>query len=364
MSRKDKGVAQALDIFRSRNKVGDHILDLRPTARRFVFDREASTHLGHFIRDCGGLIIANRQFAIPPFPVTYLQVELDEVIAGIGKGSTVDIMGAENRDTQVGYLIDGRRVYPIPKSNKGTAAMGLFYYEMDTPAGPGPIFDEPVQIGDRDDEWARAVLLLGTTIHDLPDEDSRLDVIRSVRIRLDPRYEISKMELRRGQAGGDARVTLIDQSIRISRMQKRMVVTASAGDARIVWAALLLLNQRRGNVSFREVPWQASIYKGKRVVFSSHSVVTIHLKDKQTIAGAMRPGLHMPKAAHDVKGHFAHFNLKDGCTHDWPSMPDVSDDGIARWHCLHCGGRRTWKKAYTTGNAAVGFTTKEYEVKP
>jgi hypothetical protein len=357
---------QALDLLApvgAHSKDLDHVLKLRPIARRFVFDREASTHLGHFIRDCGALIINNRQFAIPPFPVTYIQVELDEMIAAIGKGSTADTMGKEGRDTQVGYMVEGRRVWPMAMSAR-SAGLGLFRYEMDTPAGVGPIFDEPVQLGDKDDEWARAVLLLGTTVHDLPDEDTRLDIVRSNRIRLDSRFEARATMRTVPGVEGDVRVRLTDETPRISRMQKRMNVTAAAGDLRIVWAALLLINQKRGNIAFRDVPWQASIYKGKRKVFGAHSVVTIHLSPKQTIAGAMRPGLHVPKAAHEVKGHFAHFNLKDGCVHEWPSMPDISDDGIARWHCLHCGGRRTWKKAYATGDARVGFTTKEYEVKP
>ena len=357
---------QALDLLKPVGSIKDyeHVIAMRPLARRFVFDKEASTHLGHFIRDCGALIMANRQFAIPPFDVTYIQVELDEMIAAIGKGSTADTMGQENRDQQVGYLIENRRVWPMALSAR-SSGLGLFRYQMDTPAGPGPIFgDDPVQLGDKDDEWARAVLLLGTTVHDLPDEDTRLDIVRSNRISLDSNFE-ARATMRSVPGGpGDVRVRLTDETPKISRMQKRMNVTAAAGDMRIVWAALLLINQKRGNITFREVPWQAALYKGKRKVFGAHSVVTIHLAPRQTISGAMRPGLHVPKAAHEVKGHFAHFNLKDGCIHEWPSMPDISTDGIARWHCLHCGGRRTWKKAYATGDARVGFTTKEYEVKP
>ena len=361
---KEKHKPQVLDLLTTPGSRDlDHVIAVRPMARRFIFDREASTHLGRFIRECGALIINNRQFAIPPFPITYIQVETDELLAAIDKGSSADVMGREGRDTRVGYLIDGRRVWSMATDDR-RASLSLFRYEMDTPVSVGPILDEPVQLGDKDDEWARAVLLLGTTVHDLPDEDARLDVVRSNSIRLDSRIKArATMNTVPGNKG-DVRVRITDETPGISRMQKRTNVMASAGDLRNVWAALLLINQKRGNVSFRDVPWQAVIHKGKRKVFGAHSVVTIHLSPKQTIASVMRPGLHVPKAAHEVKGHFAHFNLKNGCVHEWPSMPDISDDGIPRWHCLRCGGRRTWKKAYATGDARIGFTTKEYEVKP
>lgn len=357
---KPKAQPQALDIMRpvALDRDFDHILALKPHARRFIFDREASVHLGHFIRDCGDLILRNRQFAVPPFPVTYVQVELDDMLKAIGKSSSADTMGQEGRDTQVGYFIYERRVYPISRNEK-RASPALFRYEMDTPAGSGPIFDEPMQSGDPDDEWARAVLLLGTTVDDMPDETTRLDLIRSTRINLmNERFKSSSMKKTGNPDGEFTGIT-----IKMGPAQMRLQVTAAAGDMRTVWAALLLINQKRSFISLRDVPWQAALHKGKRVVYGAHSVVTIHLTGKQTISSLMRPGMHTPKAAHDVKGHFYHYNLHQACDHTWPSMPEISADGIPRWHCLGCGGGRTWKKAYTTGDATIGFVTKDYEVK-
>lgn len=317
------------------------IIALRPVAKRFVFDAEGSRHLGAFIRECGDLIVANRQFAIPPFETTYLQCELDETIAAIGRGSSVDRLGnREGRDTQVGYLIHKRRVYSMSADAQGRASPGVFAYERDTPSGPGPIFEEPVQIGDSDDEWARLALLLGTTMDaDVFDEETRLDIIRS------------------------HRVTVAERARHISRMQRSQQVQGSMGDIRNVWAMLLLINQKRSAVRLHDVPWQAALWKGRRRVYGAHSVVRINLTGpKQTMRQLMRPSLHAPRSAHGVKGHFAHYHLRDGCAHPWPLMPEVSESGIARWRCPACSGWRTWKRDYTTGDGAVGYVTKEYRL--
>jgi hypothetical protein len=91
--------------------------------------------------------------------------------------------------------------------------------------------------------------------------------------------------------------------------------------------------------------------------------VTIRLAPKQTMRQLMLRSLRVPHAAHTVKGHFAHFNQRDGCEHAWPTMPNVGDDNVPRWHCTCCSGLRVWKNDYHTSNGTVGFTTTEYAVK-
>ena len=49
-------------------------------AREFIFDDEASRHVADFIGNNERLIIESLQFAIPPFPVTYVQFNIDEAI--------------------------------------------------------------------------------------------------------------------------------------------------------------------------------------------------------------------------------------------------------------------------------------------
>jgi hypothetical protein len=342
---KQKPVPQCLDVIERHPELNDvtypRILELRPRAKRFIFDAEASRHLGHFIRDCGDLIIANQQFAVPPFETTYIQIELNETIGAIGKATTAQVYGDELVDSRGGYLMHKQWVYPIVTGEGARAGTwpSIFYYERDAPVRPGPIFDKPLVDNDPNDEWARAALLLGTTIEAVPDEATRLDIVRSTRIHL-----------------STDKFKGAPQSVRDNLFYGAM------GEFRYVWAALLLLNQKRAGVSFHDVPWQAALHKGKRKVFGAHSVVKIHLAPKETMRRMMRPSLHTPRAAHDVKGHFAHWNLRDGCAHAWPALPEVHDDAIPRWHCQLCNGLRVWRRDYTTGDASVGFVTNDYSV--
>lgn len=316
-------------------KLIERVKELRPRARRFIFDAEASTHLGHFIRDCGDLIVANRQFAIPPFETTYIQIDIDDMIKAINRRSSTEIYGDPDADRFVGYLIHKQHLYAVTSDDTGEAALSLLSYDLDTPNNGGPIFDEPLHESDPNDEWPRAAVLLGTTINDIPDEADRLRLINSVRINVN--------------------------AADIDRKHYRMMIYATMGELRNVWAALLLLNQKK-HVTAEPVPHRAGIWKGKRHVYASHSVVRIRLGAHETIRKAMLPTMHIPRRRHEVMGHFAHWHLKDGCEHGWPPFPEIGDDGTPRWTCGRCGGLRVWRKYHLRGHGAEGFVTKSYNV--
>jgi hypothetical protein len=138
--------------------------------------------------------------------------------------------------------------------------------------------------------------------------------------------------------------------------------TSSMGDLRNIIAILLLLNVPKHVVLEHQQP-KAYLVKGKRMVYSAHSVVTIELNNK--LIKSRRLFNHITgirHRRHEVKGHFAHWHLKEGCTHEWPSMPELQENGILRWKCGLCGGWRTWRKQHERGDASLGWVNKDYQV--
>lgn len=326
-------------------KVYKAITAIRPRARRFIFDEASSRYAGKFIGTCGDLLIANRQFALPPYETTYIQCDADALVRAIGRKNSHDFLKYDDRDIAIGYLIDRNTIYSVSQDSRASST-GLFTYTLNTPAGPGPIFDRPIMENDPWDEWSRLGLLLGTTVEDIAEDEVRLDIARGVHIR----YNYSMEHIKQ--------IAKDDYDLR--RRYLRMVYSA-AGDVRNVWALLLLLNQKR-HVATESVPWKATLLKGKRFVYAAHNIVRIHLEPQETVRHAFSPTLHIPRRRHDVMAHFAHYHLGKDCIHEWPLIPEVDEAGVPRWECGRCKGLRVRKKAHERGHGGVGHVTKDYAV--
>jgi hypothetical protein len=324
-------------------KATARVLALRPQARRFVFDAEASVHLGHFIRDCGDLIIANRRFAIPPFETVYLQCDIHTMIKAIGRQTSGNLFGGTPLDLLTGYLVHKGSVWPIaagePAPGKLRSGIGGFRYDLDTPVGSAAIFPG-ICLQDRgNEEWARMALLLGTTSHDMPDEETRLDIIHSIRIT--PNFELDWRKKS-------------DLALR--------VFYGGMGDIRNLWAMLLLLNQTQ-RIRLEQVPWRAAIVKGRRKVYAAHSLVRLNLAPHETLRKVMLPSLRpLPRRRHAVRGHFMHIHLRQHCIHVWPALPEIDDNNTPRWTCQNCKGLRIWRRDHWRGTAAEGFVDTDYSV--
>lgn len=324
-----------------------HVLEMRSAARRFVFDVAASTYVGEFIRDCGDLLYEHRQFAIPPYETTYIEVNIDAVIKAIGQPSTADRPGAkETRDILTGYLIHKDMVYPFARARGSYGALGLFHYRMNTPDHHGTLFDIPVFERDPCDKFLKEALLLGSTWRGLK-EAERTQFAADVRIGLN--VDASTIRNKWG-------------SIAERRQKYETLVGSSCGDFRVMLAALLLLNQQK-KVTTEYVPWEAKLVAGKRRVFMAHSRVVVHLKPHESVRKVFGRTLATARRAHEVQGHFRHLHLGDGCIHAWPYESEVSADGIQRWTCTKCRGRRIRIKSHVRGSGKEGFVSKRYEVK-
>jgi hypothetical protein len=347
MHRDNKPQAHVIDIIKPHpgsKQVYQKIIAARPFAHRFIFDEEASRYAGQFIRDCDDLLLANRQFALPPYDVTYLEYRSEVLVKTIGRGTTNDPQYGMNDDTcdvAVGYLIDHGTVYSVVKNKGGLTSMGHYTYRLNTPTGSGPILASgPINPNDPFDIWPRAILLLGTTTFQLPDDDDAtlLDIVRNTHITFNTPVE----DLRKD-------------------FPREMLIRWSAGDIRTLWALLLLLNQKR-YVTTTVVPWRHGIVNGKRHVFAKHNIVKLHLRPQEATREIFERTLKVKRRRHEVAAHFAHYHLHEGCIHDWPLLPEVTDDGTPRWACNKCGGLRVRRKAHWRGKGGEGIVNKEYQV--
>lgn len=312
-----------------------------PRARRFVLSVKASERLGHFIRECEDLVLDNQQFALAPYPVTYIELNCRAAYEAAGKrlwsnGGTRD--NDPHADETVGYLIDGRRISVFTRTRAGEFGMGPFQFHDGT-GFPSMRF-EPVDMppnAPADSDWLRLATMLGTGLFAISGDDVR----RAILARWTLQPAITEPEVYR----------------------HFKTAQCSAGDLRNIIAILLLLNQPHVIRLIGQQP-RPHIAHGKRVVYAAHNVVEIELgRRREHMRRLFR---HWSDRAsprrHEVRGHFAHYRLAEGCTHQWPFMPEAGEDGQPRWRCGACGGWRVWRASHERGDASRGFVTKEYSL--
>lgn len=307
-----------------------YVRELTQRARRFVFDDEASRYLGRFMASCGDIILNNRQFARPPFEVTYVEISLDLALKAMKEvnpeiRSTVDTEGYVGADTYVGFLFHGNRVYECAASAIQKAFLSPIVFDLNTPWGGKNQF----AFGGKREEWMRLTFLLGTTVNDVQSEEQRQDVMSSVKITDYRGRDFLELDVAQGMSGC----------------------------VRNMWAALLLLNQQKITKLQFEKP-KAVLYRGKRRVYAAHNVVTIDLLGHKTIRQAMTSGMRESPRRHEVRGHWVRYHLDRSCDHVFPMEPDVDD----RFPCKKCGGFRVWRKDSIRGDASKGWVFKDYDV--
>jgi hypothetical protein len=349
-------IIENLDLLREANDKHYHanlrrVQELAPVAKRFIFDEEASKHVGLFIKDHYETLIDHRQFAIPPYETTYIQVDIDAVIKAISHGSTADRPGWDgSRDLETAYLIHDRMVYPMARG-EGAGGLSLFKYEMlghqvgeNCPCKP-IFFGEPMYNDDKQDHILRAMLLLGSTYNQVGRE-KYIPFLHSAQIHLsvDPETynKFAPAEKEKW------------------RKRNWQMIISSAGDYRVMLAALLLINQQK-YVETIHIPANSMLIGGKRKVVKAHNRVVIRLHNFDVIKRELGHKLLTPRAEHEVRGHLRNVRVLRGCFHEWKDLSDPS--GIRRWACAKCNGLRTTVRPHKRGDAAVGTTTKSYDVK-
>lgn len=337
---KDKALVERLH----QDKVG---------SERIILGDDASFALGKWIVDCEEDIMRNLQFALPPFPKTYIELTIWRCHQGIDRKTSGPV---ETADDRIGFLIDGKHVRVMSSSQHGMhrpffkhPAVGIFHYWLDTPETErlieGPIEREAA---------LRAALLFGTSAHALDDEAMFRLIVGSTRIRcLTPLSEKFLSE------------RLLDQGRVKTRFEQ--LVSNCAGELRTMWAVLLLLNQHRHRIQTHGVPRETLVTARGRKVYMAHTLITIPIfSTPAETRKCFYPNTRASPVGHDVRAHWRDYHDRKNCTSfwaqgmSWPLLPD--DDG--RFQCPNCHGYRRRIASFSRGRSDVGYNLHTYEVTP
>jgi len=312
-----------------------------PTARRFVFDSEACGHVGNLLFHAGDLVAEQIAFAKPPYPNTYVEITDARAMFKAWRPATTEAQ-ALNSDDRLGILYTGDRLYTFVSGVTKGPVLGMF--SITTGHGQTApltsIFGQPRY-------WSPEHVKLSYLLGGMRQNDGTIAMLRA-----DYQWFLDNYDLASTLAdtwSGDR-----------SRREKVMADSAflGGGDLIIGAACLLLIHGKRRGVTIREVPHERGWFKSKRVVYKSHSVVTIKLGPHDSIR-RLAFGSRESPARHDVLGTWVDYHRDRQCAHDWYRLEDNDHE---RYRCTKCPTLRTWRNPHVRGDGLKGIVTKTYEV--
>jgi hypothetical protein len=309
-----------------------------PRTRRFIMDENAARRAGEIVRAAEGMMLSNAQFALPPFPDIYLEMNSHVFLQAAGKAqsSPTDLNGNPT-DHMVGFLMTGDNLYVVAAGQRSeTGLWGSGFAPWFYKRGGGR--DDYIPAAGQDQYLGKAILLLGSSIHST-DEPVISEIAGNWRIR-----------------------QLFPQHPQLYT-KKANTLTDCAGDVRTLICLLLILNQPR-HLKLLPVGPRRGIRGGRPVVYAAHSVVSLELGTTREWVKllSVQTDRSSPRR-HEVRGHFRNVGGRDACEHVWPTEPTTSEWSSAPvWTCTACGRRRIWLHAHERGDASRGFVTKHYEV--
>jgi hypothetical protein len=323
-------------------RVRERIERAKYRANSYVFSSAASELVGRFVKDCGELVINHRQFAIPPYPTTY--IEFDS--RAYHQHFPCDPRDAHMpTDEVVGYLFDGNEMFICCRSGSGSGSSNwtVIHFHIVPPgqfAGPH-IGVSMVQDGwektgaatGEHAEWIQLGNMLGSTLEKIRDEPTRQALLSEVSYR-------------------DSVSDQVPHRIAMERITR-----FNAGDIRNAWAFLLWLNRPK-HTAMRLIPARRGIVRGRQVAYRAHHTVEIDLGRKTPRQAFELSGPRASPIGHRVEGCFHHSGGDPAHGHFWPTIPDERN----HWVCYGCGRKRWWVRDHVRGDTARGWVDKDYVV--
>jgi hypothetical protein len=320
------GKSSDLMLTKTTNQI---LSQLRHVTKRFVFDAAASACHGNFSVTCADIVCQQSQFAITPYPNTYIEIDN---ISSINQFQTPYTDAAK----RLGFwFVETGDIYCISGDEKNAMFTPFVYHHVKD------------------------------NIEGLPAD-----------------YDVLKKHLLVGQVSDDLKVDVDRFSTRITdiwdfslikdipREMFEKMVYECAGTLKRALASVLLLNQRK-EVRLTDVGPRRKIVGGRMRTYGAHSVVSIDISNDPITLRRLARGTEIHMRRHEVRGHFVHYDVSTSCDHEWltyknetQSKRDMDRAGhdIARWGCKHCGGRRVFKESHYRGDAGLGYVSKSYEV--
>lgn len=345
------------------------IRDRMMTARRFVFDDQASGYLSEMMSTMPEEIANGQQFAIPPFDCMWVEFSFQALIQ---KLETDETPNGSDPDVMIGYLYLKPDVYVIA-SNTGhtTEAPKLLPIKY-------KLF-QPFDI-ERENTFIRKAGIKNRTELDVFFWGSVAATITGHRVRSDLYHSIQTLEAEKLRILYSLReyhsvelLTNIDHTnVDFWTEQKQAEVYAelfnvfthaSAGDLRNITSTLIFLNQTSKVQYIEEVGHKSGMIHNKARNFLSHSIVKIKLNPLPQIKVLGGHGGSWRKR-HEVRGHFCLNKIArraelSGHDHVWVEQ---SEKKVQQWKCMGCGGLKWHKKTHMRGSLEKGAVATRYEV--
>jgi hypothetical protein len=302
-------------------------------ARQFIFNDEACTSVGRFIRECPDIIADNLEFALPPYDPCYIEVNLEHVYQEI-HDKAILIPDQEN-DNRTGFLFVKNRVYVLVNSHDDPdpviAVFGTYFKKL----GPPP--------------ENRAVEIPG---------NEKLYTVNAQQILGSSYLKLNAARIQKFMETFGTFHCAINTPSMTAKMGD--FLKGCKGEARTIAAILLMLYNKK-HVVLRDMPYERRISRGKMRTYMAHTTVQISLTDPIEIRRAFSTGTGTPKRRHEVRTHYAHRRIATRCEHQWVRNEYADNE---QWECSKCGGLRFLRREHLRGDGGVGFVKKTYEVKP
>ena len=358
----------------------------RHSARRFIFDAEASRRIGEMMRTNMDLLIDNIEFARTPFPVCYFEFDTRAMWLAWRPEQPIGLTA----DERAGYLVhegtvlilsNGKRPNTVRSAEWPSAGFGGISFRLNRPQSV-PLSKLTGQ-NEADALRVRDAYVFGG--------QRRLHNGALVKRIGDGSFALA--ENLRGSLGGDILMPEIGSAWTHSQIGAHFDIGSTfhevtpsglrevrgdhfteicflaGGDPVTLVTMLLLINQPSKHVAIGQVAREVGLWRGHRTVFKEHHVVTIRLDRKPTVRDIFNLTDRAAPIAHDVMGHWKHYNRGTDCNHHldderqaWePVGTDRTLSGdYKRYWCPLCLQRRTWTEAFHTGGP--GVATTEYAV--
>jgi len=335
------------DLFTARKL--EALRDAMREAKKFVFDADAVRYAGEMLMKHPEAVAFDQEFAIPPFPIMYLEYPVDPLFAALGQTTAVDW---ERGDSEVGYLYVGPRVYVLSRARYPTDAYSRyphlmpFAYRLNKPF----TLQEEIEIAAKL-EHSRMGL-------DVFYWGSRYEAVKGTRaehaLRANHSFEwLYAMDLQ------DPKLQTLPY-----------LLQSAAGDLRNIIAFILFLNRTSEVQVQDELGFHHTMIHTKPATLLKHNVVHIKLDPRPLLLKVYGTG-GIWRREHEVRGHFCHDkdaresgHHPDG--HDWReygwSEYGVNERRCRLWRCMRCGGLKWWRKACRRGSKDKGRVDTEYAV--
>lgn len=331
------------------------IRDRLRQAKVFVFDATATRYAAEMMRDHTAQIALDQEFAIPPFPMMYIEYPVQPLFDTLGQPTD------EYGDKDVGYFIDGPRAYVLSRMEAVPNVAGRkadilpIVYKLNKPF----TFEEERKMAE-----TIAMSRIGF--------DEVYWGSLSAKVQNDPHvYRLLRAQHSFDWLYGSEYMDYVAKNPSKDQTYESMLqhlLVSGAGDLRNIIGMLLFLN-RTSQIRFEEnVGPHRGFVGAKPATFLRHSIVRIKL-DPRPMLKKVYGKSGTIRRLHDVRGHFCHDKRARENGHrmaigDVPQThePQWKEIHVNYWGCTICGGKRWHKATHKRGHREKGEVVKAYEV--